>query len=61
MLNVGRVLPPETVEQIVASGLKRQWILSRDQPPQFHAVIDEVVLRRLLRDRDVMRGSSNTW
>ncbi|MEV4625638.1 DUF5753 domain-containing protein [Micromonospora sp. NPDC049523] len=55
MLDVGRVLPPETVEQIVASRLKRQWILSRDQPPQFHVVVDEVVLRRLLGNRDLMR------
>ena len=55
MLNVGRVFPPETVEEIVASRLRRQVILSRDQPPQLHAVIDEVVLRRLLGDRGVMR------
>jgi hypothetical protein len=55
MLRVGGLLPPGEVERIVAGRLKRQAILASDKPPQLVAVFDEVVLRRLLGDRAVMR------
>ncbi|MFY1687712.1 Scr1 family TA system antitoxin-like transcriptional regulator [Plantactinospora sp. WMMB782] len=55
MLRVGGLLPPEQVEQLVASRLRRQEILTGDSPPQLVAVLDEVVLRRLLGDPAVMR------
>jgi transcriptional regulator with XRE-family HTH domain len=38
----------------VAARLGRQAILSRAEPPRLNAVVDEVVLRRVLGDRRVM-------
>jgi transcriptional regulator with XRE-family HTH domain len=55
MLRVGGLLPPDEVEQIVIGRLTRQEILTGPRPPQLVVVIDEVVLRRLLADRAVMR------
>nr|MDT0659225.1 helix-turn-helix transcriptional regulator [Micromonospora sp. DSM 115978] len=56
MLRVGGVNTPDEVERILADRLARQAILAREDPPYLVAVIDEVVLRRLLGDRSVMRG-----
>ena len=56
MLQVGGLLPPDEVERIVAGRLRRQAILASDKPPQLIAVMDEMVLRRMLGDRAVMRG-----
>ncbi|MEU5946069.1 DUF5753 domain-containing protein [Micromonospora sp. NPDC047465] len=56
MLRVGGLLPSAEVEQVVASRLARQSVLCRDCPPQLVVVIDEVVVRRMVGDRAVMRG-----
>jgi hypothetical protein len=56
ILATGGLVPPAEVERIVASRLQRQSILTAEAPPQFIAVIDEVVLRRLVGDRAVMAG-----
>jgi hypothetical protein len=56
MLRVGGVNTPDEVERLLTERLARQALLDRDQPPYLVAVIDEVVLRRLLGDRAVMRG-----
>ncbi|PWU57988.1 hypothetical protein DLJ47_00715 [Micromonospora sp. S4605] len=56
VLATGGLLAPAEVEQIVASRLQRQSILAATVPPQLIAVIDEVVLRRLVGDRAVMAG-----
>jgi transcriptional regulator with XRE-family HTH domain len=51
----GRFTPTE-IEQAIAARLARQEVLSRADPPQFVAVIDEAVIRRQVRGRpDVMR------
>ncbi|MFK3981954.1 DUF5753 domain-containing protein [Micromonospora sp. NPDC050397] len=55
MLRVGSVTPPEEVEELVASRLQRQAILSGERPPQFIAIFDEVVLRRMVGGPAVMR------
>ncbi|WBB82396.1 DUF5753 domain-containing protein [Micromonospora sp. WMMD882] len=55
MLRTGNLLPPDEVEQIVASRLARQCVLRREPPPQLVAVLDEAVLRRRVGDRAVMR------
>lgn len=54
VLATGGLVPPVEVEQIVAGRLRRQSILTAAAPPQLVAVIDEVVLRRLVGDRAVM-------
>ncbi|MFG3697480.1 Scr1 family TA system antitoxin-like transcriptional regulator [Micromonospora sp. NPDC047620] len=56
VLGTGGLLPAAEVDEIVAGRLARQAILARDAPPQLVAVIDEVVLRRLVGDRAVMAG-----
>ncbi|MER5700883.1 helix-turn-helix transcriptional regulator [Micromonospora sp. NPDC002296] len=56
VLSTGGLLPPAEVERIVAGRLDRQVILSAEAPPQLVAVIDEVVLRRMVGDRAVMAG-----
>ncbi|SCL22074.1 helix-turn-helix domain-containing protein [Micromonospora inyonensis] len=48
---VGGRFGADEVEQIVASRLERQAILSRKQPPQLIAVLDEAVLRRPVLDQ----------
>ncbi|MDG4833100.1 Scr1 family TA system antitoxin-like transcriptional regulator [Solwaraspora sp. WMMD1047] len=58
MLRVGAVHTPDEVEAILADRLARQSILARDRPPYLVAVMDEVVLRRLLGDRTVMRDQA---
>ncbi|MFF3856370.1 DUF5753 domain-containing protein [Micromonospora sp. NPDC002575] len=56
ILSTGGLLPPAEVERIVAGRLDRQAVLDAEAPPQLVAVIDEVVLRRLVGDRAVMAG-----
>jgi hypothetical protein len=48
-------LTGELVEQQVAARLSRQELLTRDDPPQFIAVLDEHVLRRPVGGPGVMR------
>ncbi len=56
VLATGGLLAPAEVERLVASRLQRQSILTAAVPPQLIAVIDEMVLRRLVGDRAVMAG-----
>jgi len=48
-------LPPAELEARVAERMRRQQLLTRDQPPDFSAVIDESVIRRRFGDNTVMR------
>jgi len=48
-------LPPAELEARVAERMRRQQLLTRDQPPNFSAVIDESVIRRRFGDNTVMR------
>lgn len=56
MLSTGGLVPLAEVDQIVAGRIERQAILGRDAPPQFVAVLDEVVLRRMVGGPGVMAG-----
>ncbi|WP_229399677.1 helix-turn-helix domain-containing protein [Micromonospora okii] len=56
VLGTGGLVPQGEVERIVAGRLDRQAILAAEAPPQLVAVIDEVVLRRMVGDRAVMAG-----
>ncbi|MEV0426637.1 helix-turn-helix transcriptional regulator [Micromonospora sp. NPDC050495] len=56
VLATGGLVPPAEVERILASRLQRQVILAAEAPPQLIAVIDEMVLRRLVGGRVVMFG-----
>ncbi|WP_410810189.1 Scr1 family TA system antitoxin-like transcriptional regulator [Micromonospora sp. 067-2] len=56
VLGTGGLVAPSEVDSIVAGRLERQAVLGRDAPPQLVAVIDEVVLRRLVGDPAVMAG-----
>jgi transcriptional regulator with XRE-family HTH domain len=49
----------EEVDQLVAARLKRQEILTRDEPPAFWVIVDESVLRRPVGGRYVMREQVN--
>lgn len=44
----------DQIDNRVAVRLRRQEILARRNPPEFHAIIDELVLRRLLGSAGVM-------
>jgi transcriptional regulator with XRE-family HTH domain len=48
-------LPPAELEARVAARMRRQQLLTRDQPPDFSAVIDESVIRRRFGENSVMR------
>jgi transcriptional regulator with XRE-family HTH domain len=48
-------LPPGELDIQVEARMKRQQILTRDQPLDFSAVIDESVIRRRFGDNSVMR------
>ncbi|WP_091091035.1 Scr1 family TA system antitoxin-like transcriptional regulator [Micromonospora nigra] len=54
VLGTGGLVPPSEVDRIVAGRIERQTVLTRADPPQLVAVIDEVVLRRRVGDRSVM-------
>ncbi|PWR07867.1 hypothetical protein DKT68_17720 [Micromonospora acroterricola] len=54
VLRGGGMLREPEVEQRVGSRMERQSVLSREQPPEFVAVVDEAVLRRGIGDRAVM-------
>jgi transcriptional regulator with XRE-family HTH domain len=47
---------PEEIEKRVALRMERQQLLSRPDPPQLWAVLDEAVLRRPIGGWAVMRG-----
>jgi transcriptional regulator with XRE-family HTH domain len=48
-------LSPSDLERRVRARIKRQQVLSRDQPPDFLVVIDESVIRRRYGDNSIMR------
>ncbi|MFI7603533.1 Scr1 family TA system antitoxin-like transcriptional regulator [Micromonospora sp. NPDC049366] len=48
------LIPRGDVERLLTARLNRQGILTRDDPPQFTAVVDEAVLRRPVGGRTVM-------
>ncbi|WP_428961996.1 helix-turn-helix domain-containing protein [Micromonospora fluostatini] len=50
----GGLLPRGDIDRHVAARLARQTILTRENPPQFTAVIDEAVLRRPVGGRATM-------
>ncbi|GIG61015.1 transcriptional regulator [Longispora fulva] len=47
---------PEMVEALVASRLARQSLLTMEDGPTFHLVMDETVLHRPIAEERVMRG-----
>lgn len=49
-----RRAPPTVIERRVQTRLIRQRLLTRDQPLELHAIVDESVLRRQRADRPVM-------
>lgn len=49
-----RRVPPSVIDRRVQTRLIRQQLLTRDQPLELHAIIDEAVLRRQRADRPVM-------
>jgi transcriptional regulator with XRE-family HTH domain len=48
-------LGPDEVERRVGLRMARQSLLTRDEPPELWAVIDEAVLRRVVGGQEVMR------
>jgi transcriptional regulator with XRE-family HTH domain len=46
----------ETMQQVVASRMTRQLLLTQDQPPRLWAVIDEAALHRVVGDPSVMNA-----
>jgi transcriptional regulator with XRE-family HTH domain len=49
-------LPPDVARQRLAGRMARQRLLTSENPPQFHTVIDESVLRRVVGGRAVMHA-----
>jgi transcriptional regulator with XRE-family HTH domain len=45
---------PAELERRVAARMARQQILTKDDPPQLHFILDEAILQRLVGDRIVM-------
>jgi hypothetical protein len=54
VMTAGRI--PDEIEELVAKRMDRQEILSRRRPPRIVAVFDEMVIQRMIGDREVMRG-----
>jgi hypothetical protein len=54
-----RAVPAEEIERRVSLRLKRQDLLTRPEPPQVWAVLDEGALRRPVGSRTVMRAQMN--
>ena len=52
-INPGMFSPAE-LERRVAARMARQQILTKDDPPQLHFILDETILQRLIGDRIVM-------
>jgi transcriptional regulator with XRE-family HTH domain len=51
-----RAIPPTMIERRVQTRLIRQQVLTRDQPLELTAIVDESVLRRQRGDRAVMHA-----
>jgi len=57
IIRAGQVRPdPETLERRLAARLARQEILSRSDPPEIWAVLDEPVVSRPVGGPDIMRA-----
>jgi len=57
VIKVGRLAPsPEIIEQRVTLRLTRQRLLTQDNPPQFHAIMDEAALRRIIGSPSFMKA-----
>jgi transcriptional regulator with XRE-family HTH domain len=54
IIQASKQLSPLEIDQRVAARRDRQEVLSTERPPQFIAVLDEAVLRRLVGDAGVM-------
>jgi len=48
-------LRPEIIEQRIEATLKRQLLLTRDQPPHLWSILDEAVLHRVMGSPEIMR------
>jgi transcriptional regulator with XRE-family HTH domain len=48
-------LRPEKIEQRIEATLKRQLLLTRDQPPHLWSILDEAVLHRVMGSPEIMR------
>lgn len=46
---------PIEVERRVADRITRQHILRKAEPPTFHLLLDESILRRVVGSRSIMR------
>ena len=44
------------IDALVDLRMQRQELLSRDQPPELHFIMDEAVIRRMVGGPDLMRG-----
>jgi transcriptional regulator with XRE-family HTH domain len=57
VISGGQVRPdPDTVERRVAARMARHELLTRPDPPEIWAVLDETVIRRPVGGPEVMRG-----
>lgn len=52
---ISRNQDPDTAERLVSERLKRQELLTRENPPHVWFTLDEAALRREVAERDVMR------
>lgn len=52
---ISRKQDPDTAERLVSERLKRQELLTRENPPHVWFTLDEAALRREVAERDVMR------
>jgi transcriptional regulator with XRE-family HTH domain len=53
------IYPPlavDVIEQRLAGRMERQRLLTSQRAPEFHAIIDEAVLHRVVGDRAIMRA-----
>jgi hypothetical protein len=55
-IHVVAPITPKTIERRLEMRLYRQHLLTREDPPKYHALLDESVLRRQHGDRAVMRA-----
>lgn len=54
VMQTGKVLTPEVLEDRLSIRLGRQRVLARRNPPAFEAIIDEIALCRAMCDPDTM-------
>lgn len=54
VMQTGKVLTPEVLDDRISIRRGRQRVLARRNPPAFEAIIDETALRRAMCDPDIM-------